>query len=265
MIQSPRPESSVHSSTRGEYSKTICIVHGDMISEWPLCLWEATHWACERHDTCKRFGICETYNTCERFEIDLREAWHLWEALSAVSSAQRYQPIRGMSPVRDLCNILHTSERLAQNYLYGYSSKQYLLDYVPEIQPDYMCYEYQLTDTISCSRPINSKAAHQNTARPWVGCTCLRHSKHYTTGQSSKYCKKYADAFQRWNSWAKSKGLQALPTTGYELALYLAFLIKSAKSMATIYSAVYGIAWANQKMSMASPTEYPIIKHNYRD
>ena len=59
--------------------------------------------------------------------------------------------------------------------------------------------------------------------------------------------KRYADAFQRWNSWAKSKGLKALPTTGYELALYLAFLIKTAKSMATIYSAVYGIAWANQK------------------
>ena len=30
--------------------------------------------------------------------------------------------------------------------------------------------------------------------------------------------------------------------------------------MATIYSAVYGIAWAHQKMSMASPTEHPIIK-----
>ena len=74
------------------------------------------------------------------------------------------------------------------------------------------------------------------------------------------HLKKYADAFQRWNSCAKRKGLQALPTMGYELALYLAFHIKSAKSMATIYSAVYGIAWAHQKMSMASPTEHPIIK-----
>ena len=72
--------------------------------------------------------------------------------------------------------------------------------------------------------------------------------------------KKNADAFQPWSSWAKSKGLQALPTTGHELALYSAFLIKSAKSMATIYTAVYGIAWADQKMSMASPTEHPIIK-----
>ena len=72
--------------------------------------------------------------------------------------------------------------------------------------------------------------------------------------------KKYADTFQRWNSWAKSKGLQALPATGHELALYLAFLIKSAKSMATIYNAVYEIAWAHQKMSMASPTEHPIVK-----
>ena len=30
--------------------------------------------------------------------------------------------------------------------------------------------------------------------------------------------------------------------------------------MATIHTAVYGIAWADQKMSMASPTEHPIIK-----
>lgn len=30
--------------------------------------------------------------------------------------------------------------------------------------------------------------------------------------------------------------------------------------MAAIYAAVYGIAWAHQKMSMASLTEHPIIK-----
>ena len=60
--------------------------------------------------------------------------------------------------------------------------------------------------------------------------------------------KKYADAFQRWNSWAKSKGLKALPTTGYELALYLAFLIKTAKSMATIYSAEIGRASCRERV-----------------
>ena len=72
--------------------------------------------------------------------------------------------------------------------------------------------------------------------------------------------KKYASAFHKWKSWAKSKGLQVLPATGYELALYLASLIKNAKSMATIYAAVYGISWAHQKMAMVSPTEHPLIK-----
>ena len=61
--------------------------------------------------------------------------------------------------------------------------------------------------------------------------------------------KKYADAFQRWNSWAKNKGLQALPAPGHKQTLYLAFLIKGAKSMATSYAAEYGIAWAHQKCS----------------
>ena len=72
--------------------------------------------------------------------------------------------------------------------------------------------------------------------------------------------KKYASAFHKWKSWAKSKGLQVLPATGYEFALYLASLIKNAKSMATIYAAVYGISWAHQKMAMVSPTEHPLIK-----
>ena len=30
--------------------------------------------------------------------------------------------------------------------------------------------------------------------------------------------------------------------------------------MATIYAAVYGIAWAHQKLSLPSPTKHPIIK-----
>ena len=38
----------------------------------------------------------------------------------------------------------------------------------------------------------------------------------------------------------------------------LTFPITSAKSMATNYAAVYGIARAHQKLSMASPTKHPI-------
>ena len=114
-----------------------------------------------------------------------------------------------------------------------------------------MCHDSQLTDTyLALGRSTekrNTKILHDI-------------PKIILQDRAPNTVKKYADAFQRWNSWAKSKGLQALPTTGHQLALYLAFLIKSAKSMATIYTAVYGTAWAHQKMSMASPTEHPIVK-----
>ena len=72
--------------------------------------------------------------------------------------------------------------------------------------------------------------------------------------------KKYASAFQQWKSWAVSKQLQPLPASGYEFALYLAYLLKNAKSMATIHAVVHGTAWAHEKMGMVSPTEHPLIK-----
>ena len=123
-----------------------------------------------------------------------------------------------------------------------------------------MCYDSQLTDTYLAlgrsTKKRNTKILHD----PELAALASDIPKIILQDRAPNTVKKYADAFQRWNSWAKSKGLQALPTTGHELALYVAFLIKSAKSMATIYTAVYGIAWAHQKMSMASPTEHPIVK-----
>ena len=72
--------------------------------------------------------------------------------------------------------------------------------------------------------------------------------------------KKYTSSFQQWKKWATSKGLHALPATGYEFALYLAFLLKSAKTMSPIHAAVYGTMWAHKKMGMVSPTEHPLVK-----
>ena len=57
-----------------------------------------------------------------------------------------------------------------------------------------------------------------------------------------------------------NKGLCSLPSTGQEVALYLASLLRSAKTMSTIYSAVYAIAWALKKAEKASPTEHTLVK-----
>ncbi len=58
---------------------------------------------------------------------------------------------------------------------------------------------------------------------------------------------KYQESFQHWQAWAESKGLCSLPATGQEVALYVAFLLRTAKTMSTIHSAIYGIAWAHKK------------------
>lgn len=72
--------------------------------------------------------------------------------------------------------------------------------------------------------------------------------------------KKYSNAFQQWKTWAVSKGLQALPASGYEFALYMAYLLKNEKSLATINAAVYATAWAHRKVGMVSPTEHTLVK-----
>lgn len=48
--------------------------------------------------------------------------------------------------------------------------------------------------------------------------------------------RKYQDSFQRWHTWAESKDLCSLPATGQEVALYVAFLLRTARTMSTIYS-----------------------------
>ena len=135
-----------------------------------------------------------------------------------------------------------------------------------------MCFDSQLTDTYLAlgrsTKKRNTKILHD----PELAALASDIPKIILQDRAPNTVKKYADAFQRWNSWAKSKGLQALPTTGHELALYLAFLIKSAKSMATIYTAVYGIAWAHQKNVHGFPDRAPNrqtddggFKENYRN
>ncbi|CAB4014733.1 Integrase recombinase xerD-like [Paramuricea clavata] len=72
--------------------------------------------------------------------------------------------------------------------------------------------------------------------------------------------KKYLNTFQQWKKWAKRKSLHALPASGYEFALYIAYLLRKAKSVSTIHAAVYEVAWAHKKVAAVSPTEHPLVK-----
>jgi hypothetical protein len=51
--------------------------------------------------------------------------------------------------------------------------------------------------------------------------------------------RKYQDSFQRWHTWAESKDLCSLPVTGQEVALYVAFLLRKARTMSTIFIRQY--------------------------
>ena len=72
--------------------------------------------------------------------------------------------------------------------------------------------------------------------------------------------RKYQDSFQRWHTWAESKDLCSLPATGQKVALYVAFLLRKARTMSTIHSAVYAIAWAHKKAGKKSLTEHTLVK-----
>ena len=72
--------------------------------------------------------------------------------------------------------------------------------------------------------------------------------------------RKYQGSFQRWHTWAESKGLRSLPATGQEVVLYVAFLLRTARTMSTIHSAIYAIAWAHKKSGKKSPTEHTLVK-----
>jgi hypothetical protein len=72
--------------------------------------------------------------------------------------------------------------------------------------------------------------------------------------------RKYQDYFQRWHTWAESKDLCSLPATGQKVALYVAFLLRKARTMSTIHSAVYAIAWAHKKAGKKSLTEHTLVK-----
>ena len=73
--------------------------------------------------------------------------------------------------------------------------------------------------------------------------------------------KKYAGGFSRWKKWANSKpGIVAFPAKPFQFALYLAFLVQSAKTSAPVEEAVNAISWAHQLAVVEDPADHPLVK-----
>ena len=64
----------------------------------------------------------------------------------------------------------------------------------------------------------------------------------------------YLRAFCRWSQWAKSHQLSPLPARGAHVALYVAYLMQTARSASPINVAVAAIAWAHEKAGAKDPT-----------
>ena len=80
-------------------------------------------------------------------------------------------------------------------------------------------------------------------------------------GKAPDTVKKYAGAFSRWRRWAATKpSLQAFPAKPFQVALYLCFLSKSAKTSAPVQEAVNALSWAHQLAVVEDPTDHPLVK-----
>ena len=80
-------------------------------------------------------------------------------------------------------------------------------------------------------------------------------------GKAPATVKKYAGAFSRWRRWTATKSsLQAFPAKPFQVALYLCFLSKSAKTSAPVQEAVNALSWAHQLAVVEDPTDHPLVK-----
>ena len=72
--------------------------------------------------------------------------------------------------------------------------------------------------------------------------------------------KKYFSAFRKWEFWANSKSVSALPADVKIFPLFLVSLIDSSNSLSTFNSIIYGVDWAYKTFGLQSPTKSLISK-----
>ena len=73
--------------------------------------------------------------------------------------------------------------------------------------------------------------------------------------------KKYSGAFSRWKRWAVTKpNIDVFPAKPFQVALYLSYLVKTAKTSAPIEEAVNSLSWAHTLAVVEDPTDHPLVK-----
>ena len=73
--------------------------------------------------------------------------------------------------------------------------------------------------------------------------------------------KKYSGAFSRWKRWAVTKpNIDVFPAKPFQVALYLSYLIRIAKTSAHIEEAVNSLSWAHTLAIVEDPTDHPLVK-----
>ena len=72
--------------------------------------------------------------------------------------------------------------------------------------------------------------------------------------------KKYRASFLAWQKWEEARDITALPTSGPELSLYLVHFLQTTKSLASIQSADFAVAWAHEKACQPSPLQHTMVK-----
>ena len=70
--------------------------------------------------------------------------------------------------------------------------------------------------------------------------------------------KKYSGAFNRWKRWKPSVAI--FPAKPLQVALYLSFLIKSAKTSSPVEEAVNSLSWAHNVAVVEDPTDHPLVR-----
>ena len=72
--------------------------------------------------------------------------------------------------------------------------------------------------------------------------------------------RRYFGAFQKWERWAKVKGISSVPASSKFFPLFLISLIKTCNSFSAFNAVVQGVSWVHTKFGLTRPSVFPIAK-----
>ena len=72
--------------------------------------------------------------------------------------------------------------------------------------------------------------------------------------------RRYFGAFQKWECWAKVKGISSVPASPTFFPLFLIPLIKTCNSFSAFNAVVEGVSWVHLKFGSTPPSVFPIAK-----